>query len=111
STTWDVTFSGANTHGGSLADGQYNLTIDPTKVTSAAGLNLTSAPPAYSFYVLFGEANGDHTVNLTEIVQMRQKANTTSAAPDYLWLFDYDWSGSISTSDIIEIRRNANKTA
>jgi hypothetical protein len=41
---WNVTFGGANTHGGSLADGQYSLTIDPAKVASAAGLNLLTTP-------------------------------------------------------------------
>jgi autotransporter-associated beta strand protein len=109
-TVWNVTFSGANTHGGSLADGQYNLTVDPTKVTSS-GVSMTSAPPPYSFYVLFGESDGNHTVNNVDIVRARTNANTTSASPSYLWLFDYDWNGTVNNIDIIEVRRNAGRTA
>jgi hypothetical protein len=110
-TIWNVTFGGANTHGGSLADGLYNLTVDPSKVTSSAGLHLLSAPAPYEFYVLFGDADGNRTVNAVDIVNARREANTTSAAADYLWFFDYDWNGTISNTDIIQARRNSNKTA
>jgi hypothetical protein len=109
-TVWNVTFSGANTHGGSLADGVYNLTLDPLKVTSAAALTMQSAPPAHQFYVLFGDADGNRTVNNLDIINARREANTTSAALDYLWLFDFDWNGTISNTDIINVRRNSGKT-
>jgi glucose/arabinose dehydrogenase len=109
-TTWNVTFGGAGTAGGSVADGRYELLIDPTKVVSSAGVALPAAPPAYAFHRLFGDMDGNATVNNVEIVEVRRNANTTSASPSFLWLFDHDWNGTIANTDILEVRRNANRT-
>ena len=53
---------------------------------------------------MLGDSDGNRTVNLTDIVNVRRQSNTTSAAPEYLWLFDADWNGTVNASDIIEFR-------
>jgi surface-anchored protein len=107
---WNVTFLGANVIGGSIADGEYDLTIDPAKVTDGFGVHLTAAPPAFTFYRLLGDADGNRTVNNLDIVYVRRRLGTTQAAGDYLWLFDSDWNGTVNNLDVVNVKRNAGKT-
>jgi hypothetical protein len=108
-TVWNVTFSGTSVVGGSIVDGEYDLTIDPLKVTAANGLHLTTAPSPLTFYRLLGDSDGNRTVNTLDVVNIRREANTTSASPGYQWLYDSDWNGTINNIDIIAFRRNTGK--
>lgn len=107
---WNVKFAGASVQGGSIADGEYDLSINPNEVTDTAGQHLVAAPPAYTFYRLLGDSNGDRTVNTIDIVNIRRETGTTSTAPDYLWLFDTDWNGTVNLIDVINFRKNAGKS-
>jgi endonuclease/exonuclease/phosphatase family metal-dependent hydrolase len=110
---WNVTFgglTGGNVFGGSIGDGQYDLNIVVSQITDAFGQHPASAPAPITFYRLFGDADGNRTVNNSEIVAIRKEAGTTQVSPDYRWLFDSDWNSTINTSDITLLRRNAGKT-
>lgn len=71
----NIDFTG--TASGSVADGRYELLIDPTKEVSSAGVALPAAPPEYAFHRLFGDMDGNATVNNVEIVEVRRNANRT----------------------------------
>jgi hypothetical protein len=109
-TDWIITFAGANVIGGSIADGEYDLTINPNLVINATGQHLATQPSTFTFYRLLGDADGNRTVNTLDIAAIRREAGTTAASPNYLWLFDADWNGTINTTDIIELRRRAGRT-
>jgi autotransporter-associated beta strand protein len=109
-TIWDVTFGGANVTGGSIGDGEYDLTVDPTKVIDTHGQQMASAPALFTFYRLLGDSDGNRNVNNIDIINVRRQLATTQASPSYLWLFDSDWNGTISNLDIIAFRRNAGRT-
>jgi glucose/arabinose dehydrogenase len=106
---WNVTFSGASIIGGSLADGEYDLNVIANQVTDAFGQHPLANPATFTFYRLFGDADGNRTVNTVDIVNVRLEANTTQAAPDFTWLFDADWNGTINNLDIIAARRNSGR--
>ena len=83
--------------------------VYPDKVSDADGLHLRIAPTPFFFFKLTGDSDGNGTVNNLDIVNIRRLASTTSALPDYQWLYDTDWNGTINNRDIIAFRRNANK--
>ena len=59
--TWVVTFSGAGVVGGSIADGDYDITVVSTAV-HANGQTMTSNV-TNTFFRLFGDTNGDGQVS------------------------------------------------
>ena len=59
--TWVVSFSGAGVVGGSIADGDYDITVVSTAV-HANGQTMTS-DVTNTFYRLFGDTNGDGQVS------------------------------------------------
>jgi len=89
-----ITRSGTGSRGNSLADGNWQLSIDPSKVTSG-GLQMTGstdfgAVPTDSFFRLYGDGNGDGIVNGTDSTAMR----VALAAPTLNAAFDWDGNGT-----------------
>ncbi len=100
--------SGTGSRGNSLADGNWQLSIDPTKVTAAAGgLSLTGgtdfgAVPTDNFFRLYGDSNGDGIVNGTDSGAMRAAlaAPTSNAA--------FDWDGNGTTTAGVDTSNSLN---
>jgi hypothetical protein len=106
-----LTFSGSQTSYGSLNDGEYQLTIDGTKVQdSVSGTNLDGAndgspgsnyvfgaAAADNFFRLFGDSNGDRTVSALDLARFKQSYLTPA---NYLWYFDYNGDGQVTALDL-----------
>jgi hypothetical protein len=114
-----VTPSGGAINGGStqaLNDGNYFLTIDGSKMTDtlgaqvdAAGLGTAGSMATIEFYRLFGDFNGDRTVDYIDQNQFRQANGgnaTGTAAQIAQWrkysYFDYDGNGLINGTDFTQ---------
>ncbi len=110
-----LTFSGqfteSNTAAGvnpSLIDGLYTLTVFGGQVTGPGGVSLDGdgdgAPGGdrvVNFHRLFGDYNGDRTVDPADIFPYLQTALFTSVGqPGYLAAFDFDGNGVIDPADL-----------
>ncbi len=89
--------SAAVTDGNSLADGNYVLTIDPTKVhqsdtQSLSGNNRFGALSAERFFRMFGDSDGDGDVDGSDTVNFRR----AQTALQYNAALDWDGNGSVS---------------
>src|SRR5262249_55673010 len=93
--TWVVTFSGAGVVGGSIADRVYDGTLHHAAVTDAAGQAATS-DRLDTVYRLFGDFNGDHTVNNADASKFATAFNKPS---NYLAYFDANGDGSVNNFD------------
>ena len=107
-----LTFVGAGIIGGSLADGQYTLTIHGGLVHDGFGLALDGAGMGVAgsdridtFFRLFGDANGDGVVDEQDRELFRAAFKTKAGEAGYLWYFDFDGDGVIDGLDNGEFNR------
>ena len=86
----------ASTTGNSLADGNYVLRIDSTKVTSGSGTltgNSTfGAVAADNFFRMYGDSNGDGRVDGADFNRLKAAFNTDNP------IFDFDGDGFVSSA-------------
>ncbi len=100
-----LTFAGANTEFGSLADGRWTLTVLGSHVHAAGNPTLTMAGDATAaFHRLFGDANGDATVNAYDFGQFRPAYGSSSGGATYVSWLDFDNDGSINGFDFGMLR-------
>ena len=100
-TTVQLSFNGPAVIGGSVADGNYSLAIDGSKITDSTGLAVDAAGSgtpgssrAYAFYRLFGDVNGDSVVDVNDNRLFRSALLGTYDAN-----FDYNGDGVIDVND------------
>ncbi|MBX7103561.1 MAG: hypothetical protein K1X57_05745 [Gemmataceae bacterium] len=108
--TVTLTFIGGPVESGSLADGRYTLTVRAGlvsgSVTSLDGNANGTAGDDYTLvgdttnklFRLFGDSDGDGTVNSTDFLAFRLAFLTPSAA------FDHNGTGSVDSSDFLQFR-------
>jgi hypothetical protein len=101
-----LTFSGAGIIGGSLADGQYTLTIHGGLVhdgfgnaLDGAGTGVAGSDRVDTFFRLFGDADGDGAVDARDRDLFRSAFQTRAGEAGYLWYFDYDGDGVVDGRD------------
>jgi uncharacterized delta-60 repeat protein len=93
-------FTGAGITGGSLADGNYLLTIDLEQDGVGSGSDYQfGAVEADKFFRFFGDSDGDRDVDNTDYFRIRRALNTTSASSNYLWYFDFDLDDDVDGND------------
>jgi hypothetical protein len=92
--------------GGSLADGQYTLTIQAGLVHDRWGRQLDGDADGSEggnrvevFHRLFGDANGDGVVDRLDRDQFRAAFAHGNHGADYLWYFDFDGDGTVDGQD------------
>ena len=102
-----LTFSGAVTEFASLMDGRYSLTILGNKIQTGGvfldgdGNGTAGGNRVDSFFRLFGDANGDGSVN-----QIDYAALQLALVPGhYNPAFDFRNDGKIDDADLAEFRR------
>jgi hypothetical protein len=108
SATYVLSFSGSQFVGGSLANGQYVLTVNHSLVSSSGGA--MTADQSFSFFRLFGDYNGDGSVNNADYTVFKKAygAAVGSAAYNTYWYFDYYFDdylnpgATINASDLTE---------
>jgi hypothetical protein len=101
-----LTFTGADIVGGSLADGNYTLTVRADRVHDRWGRELdgdgdgsAGGDRVDSFFRLFGDADGDGVVDARDRDLFRSAFKTRAGEVGYLWYFDYDGDGVIDGRD------------
>jgi REP element-mobilizing transposase RayT len=103
--SYRLTFSGPGTSNGSLNDGRYSLRVLGQQVTAADGTQLdgdNNGNPGGDFTLsvhrLFGDADGDATITVSDFVAFRLAF--LSSAPE----FDFDGDGSVNAADFLQFR-------
>jgi len=106
-----LTFSGTGVDFESLSDGNYRLIINSSSVTAnslsldgngdgTAGDNFVrGASSTDNFFRLFGDSDGNGTVNGQETSRYRAALGSVSGQPNYNPLFDFQNNGAITGSD------------
>jgi hypothetical protein len=99
-TTYVLTFTGAQFTGGSLANGRYVLTVSHALVSGPNGAVMV-ADQTHQFFRLFGDYNGDGTVNNADYAIFKKAFNAVLGSVPYssYWYFDYDNNGTIDYND------------
>jgi hypothetical protein len=100
----NIGFKGAGVVGGSLADGKYKLLIDGSKVH---GLGGDGANASFSFIRLFGDTDGNGTVDQSDAKRFNASLNKASRYRDYL---DSNADGRIDTKDLAQFKKRVGKT-
>ena len=110
-----LTFSGSYVRSGTtaLVDGNYQLTIDATKIRStgfshmldgdangsAGGNYQIGASAADKFFSFYGDINGDRIVSLIDYGAFRNAYGSARGEPNYNSLLDFDQDGIIGLID------------
>ncbi len=110
-TTVTVTFSGPGIIAGSVPDGVYGLTVFGDQVLDAFAQPLDGDGDGQpggdfttGFHRLFGDVDGDATVNAADFAQFRGAFGTIAGLPGYRDYLDYDGDGAISAFDFGQFR-------
>ncbi|MBX7104277.1 MAG: hypothetical protein K1X57_09350 [Gemmataceae bacterium] len=91
-----LTFSGPQTQFGSLIDGLYTLAITGFAFTDAAGVE--GLDSMLSFHRLFGDSDGNRTVDSTDLLAFRLAFLGTGPT------FDFDGNGTVDATDFLQFR-------
>jgi uncharacterized delta-60 repeat protein len=107
-------FTGAETEFGSLADGRYTLTVLASHIGVAGGAfdgDNDDVPggdfvfgSAQGCFRLFGDVNGDQTVNGFDLGFFRSAFGTQTGDPNYLSYLDLNGDGVINGFDFGQFR-------
>jgi uncharacterized delta-60 repeat protein len=103
-------FSGPETEFGSLRDGRYTLTALASQI-SAGGQALDGDADGtlggdftLDLHRLFGDVNGDRTVNLTDLTAFRNAFGATTTDANFQPFLDLNGDGVINGTDLIQFR-------
>jgi pectin methylesterase-like acyl-CoA thioesterase len=99
-----ITFSGPDIIGGSLADGDYTLTVRADRVRSSLGLGL-AADSMTSFFRLYGDSNGNGVIDLQDLLRFFGTLGKHQGDPGYLDYFDYYGDGRVDLRDLVQLLR------
>jgi len=99
-----LTFSGANTDFGSLADGNYTLTVIASGVSGIGNLDgngdgVGGDDYVFTFHRLFGDGNGDKRVDSADFALFRQAFGIPGI------FFDFNNDGQTNSTDFVEFRK------
>ena len=93
-----------------MVDGNYQLTIDSSKV-KVAGTNRTMLADYVfgddeddGFYSYFGDNNGDRSVGVLDLFAFRQTYRKNVGDAGYNVNFDYNGDGTVSVLDLFHFR-------
>jgi hypothetical protein len=107
-----LTFAGGEFVGGSLADGNYTLTVLADHVHDRWGRELDGDGDGTSggdrvdaFFRLFGDSDGDHDVDGVDRDRFRSAFKSKAGDPSYLWYFDFDGDGDVDGLDNRQFNR------
>jgi hypothetical protein len=101
-----LSFSGSEFVGGSLADGNYTLTVRADRVHDRWGRELdgdgdgsAGGDHVDSFFRLFGDRDGDGDVDGQDRELFRSAFGKHAGEAGYLWYFDFDGDGDVDGRD------------
>jgi len=101
-----LTFTGTDIVGGSLADGDYTLTIHGDHIRDEVGRELDADEDGNgggdrvdAFFRLFGDSDGDGDVDWQDRDLFGTAFNESDGEAGYLWYFDFDGDGDVDGLD------------
>jgi N-acetylglucosamine-6-sulfatase len=101
-----LTFTGSRIIGGSLADGNYTLTIRGNHIRDGVGRELDGdrdgnggGDRVDAFFRLFGDSDGDRDVDRLDRDLFRSAFDKSVCESGYLWFFDFDGDGDVDGLD------------
>src|SRR6185369_915995 len=99
-----LTFGGAYFSVNSLIDGRYSLNVKGNLTLDTSGAGMAS-DFALNFHRLFGDSDGNATVDQTDFIAFRNAFNNGPSI-----VFDYDGDGQVNQTDFIQFRNRFNLT-
>ncbi len=84
-----------------LADGDYTLVVFANSVTSAEGVPMANNY-THSFHRLFGDIDGNRTVNSADFAQFGATFGVTQGSQGYYAAFDFNGDGIVEATDFAE---------
>src|SRR5262249_38598456 len=116
-TTVVLTFAGPAFVGGSLADGNYTLSVRADRVHDRWGRELDGDGDGWAggnrsdgFSGLFGDSDGDGDVDGQDRDRFRAAFHTNAGEAGYLWYFDFDGDGDMDGRDNGQFNRRFGKS-
>jgi hypothetical protein len=104
-----LTFTGSGIIGGSLADGNYSLTIRGDHVRDEVGRELDGdrdgnggGDRVDAFFRLFGDSDGDRDVDHADLDVMLGSLPKNRGDVGYLWFLDYDGDDDVDGLDMAQ---------
>jgi N-acetylglucosamine-6-sulfatase len=101
-----LSFTGPGIVGGSLADGNYTLTIRGDRIRDGDGREVDGdgdgnggGDRVEAVSRLFGDSDGDGDVDGQDRDRFRSAYRTSAGDPGYLWYFDFDGDGDVDGLD------------
>jgi hypothetical protein len=79
------------------------VTVDPTKIT---GGTLSGANLSTTFHRLYGDIDGNKTVNSADYFKFKAAFGSTTGQPAFNADFDFDGNGKINSSDYFKFKAN-----
>ncbi len=104
-TQWAIVLDAGNVNAttglGSIANGEYSITINPSAVFAAAdGTTQLTAGRTDRFYRLFGDVNGAEAVTALDNLQLKK------ALANYNPAFDSNADGAVTASDNLLFKKD-----
>jgi len=99
-----LSFSGIGVVGGSLADGIYDVSVAAAGVHDLAG-NALSGNFSQRFHRLYGDYDGNKTVNNGDYFWFKQTFNKNTGDTGFLDLCDYDANGTVNNGDYFQFKK------
>ncbi len=97
-----LTFSGTGTEFGSLADGNYRVTVQQGRVRAPDGAVLASNY-VDDVFRLFGDADGDRDTDNLDFLGFMKILGAKVGDANYRWFLDINGDGKIDNSDRVAI--------
>jgi hypothetical protein len=107
-----IAFVAPDIVGGSLADGNYTLSIRSDLVHDAFGRSLdgdangaAGGDHTDAFFRLYGDSDGDRDVDLRDLVRFLGTLGRQEGDPRYAWYSDVNSDGRVDVIDVIAFAR------
>jgi arylsulfatase A-like enzyme len=107
-----LTFTGRDVIGGSLADGNYTLTIRGDHIRDEVGREVDGdrdgnggGDRADAFFRLFGDSDGDRDVDVRDLGRFLSTFGRRAGDTAYLWYFDVNGDARVGLVDLFAFLR------
>jgi hypothetical protein len=103
-----LTFTGPGVVAGSLANGNYTLTVHAGKVRDRLGQELDGDADGHNggdrvdaFFRLFGDTDGDRDRDLIDLCRFLSTFGKRAGDTGYLWYLDVNGDGAVGLVDLL----------
>jgi hypothetical protein len=107
-----LTFAGPGVVGGSLADGNYTLTVHGDHVRDGDGTALdgdgdgaAGGDRSDALFRLYGDSDGDRDVDLCDLGRFLSTLGRRAGDPGYLWFLDVNSDDRVGVVDLVAFAR------